>query len=94
MLNVSKRNTPENFKGGKVDMFIDQWKYITSDKYILSIIETGYKLEFESEPCLHCHKKEIMFSGKEERIIDELLEKLKGKKVINWVTPNRDQCFI
>jgi hypothetical protein len=48
ILNVSKlsqfRNTPENFKGGKVNMFINKWKQITSGKYILNIIETDARV--------------------------------------------------
>lgn len=48
------RNTPENFKGGKIIENVYQWRQLTSDKYILNIVESGYKLEFESEPCEHC----------------------------------------
>lgn len=37
----------ENFKGGRVEQFLNQWKTLTSDNEILSIIQ-GLQLEFIS----------------------------------------------
>ena len=36
--------------GGRVRFFTDQWKKITDDKWVLSTISKGYKLEFQNIP--------------------------------------------
>ena len=36
--------------GGRLRFFIDQWKKITDDKWVLSTISKGYKLEFQNIP--------------------------------------------
>lgn len=42
-----KQRDIENFKGGRVKQFLNQWKTLTSDNEILSIIQ-GLQLEFIS----------------------------------------------
>ena len=41
---------PELPVGGRLKFFIDQWRKITDDKWVLSTISKGYKLEFQSFP--------------------------------------------
>ena len=41
---------PELPVGGHLKFFIDQWKKITDNKWVLSTISKGYKLEFQSFP--------------------------------------------
>ena len=36
--------------GGRLKFFIDQWRKITDNKWVLSTISKGYKLEFQSFP--------------------------------------------
>ena len=36
--------------GGRLTLFLDNWKKITSDQWVLSVIKEGYKLEFLSIP--------------------------------------------
>ena len=86
-------NTPDNFIGGKISSFTPQWEIITSDRYILDIIQFGYKIEFSSMPCIDCNRKEIKFSGKEHNVINELLKKLTIKGVIEKVSPEPDQIL-
>ena len=40
-------NTPENFKAGKVKLFIHKWEKITTDKTILDALN-GYQLMFDT----------------------------------------------
>ena len=75
-------NTPDNFKAGKVAKFVDNWKQITTDASLLTVVSQGYHIEFESEPCSLCNRKEIHFYDKEKTIIDKLLYKFLEKDVI------------
>ena len=36
--------------GGRLRFFINQWIQITDDKWVLSTIKNGHKLEFQSLP--------------------------------------------
>lgn len=78
----SLKNRPENFKAGKVSLNYDRWTEITSDRKILNIIKNGYELEFMSDPCKLCSRKEIKFSDQEKTIISDLIMKLRDKGVV------------
>lgn len=78
----SLENRPENFKAGKVSLNYDRWTEITSDRKILNIIKNGYELEFMSDPCKLCSRKEIKFSDQEKTIISDLIMKLRDKGVV------------
>ena len=41
---------PEIPVGGRLTQFLDEWKMITSDKWVLAVIENGLALEFISKP--------------------------------------------
>ena len=41
-------NKANSFQAGNIKSFLENWKRITSDKYILDIIKHGLKLEFLS----------------------------------------------
>ena len=75
-------NTPENFKAGKISQFYEKWTTLTKDKFILDIVQYGYEIEFESEPCEGCNRIPINFNGKEREIISNLLENFESKGVI------------
>ena len=36
--------------GGRLRFFLQNWKKITDDQWVLSVIEEGYKLEFIQKP--------------------------------------------
>lgn len=86
-------NTPENFTAGKVGLFLKEWQKLTSDKFILDIINHGYKIEFSTLPCNQCNRSEITFSGKEAMIIDSLIEQLLCRQVIERVERMPDQVL-
>ena len=41
---------PEIPVGGRLSLFLQEWEKITSDKWVLNTIKTGYKLEFLVKP--------------------------------------------
>ena len=49
--NVTKTSISkaDSFQAGKIKIFLENWKGITSDKYIIDIFKHGLKLEFLSE---------------------------------------------
>ena len=44
------QESPEIPEGGRLRFFLDNWKKITNDQWVLSVIEEGYKLEFSGHP--------------------------------------------
>ena len=66
-------NNPENFKAGKIQENLEPWKSISNDRYLLGIVSQEIHLNFESEPCDNCSRKELKFKLHEELIIDDLL---------------------
>ena len=38
--------------GGRLSNFVEGWKRITNDPYVLSIVAMGYRLRFTSPPLL------------------------------------------
>ena len=81
-------NTPENFFGGKIAKFINQWEMLTSDSWILDIVK-GYKIEFEQLPFQQNLPNSIHFNTEECNIIRQEIQKLLHKEVIEITTP----CF-
>ena len=58
---MAKGRYPEIPVGGRLKFFIDQWKQITDDKWVLSTMANGYKLEFQSL---------LPFSGIRETVVN------------------------
>ena len=57
---VSLVMCPEIPVGGRLSHFLQNWQNITTDKWILSIIKSGYKLEFFQKPYWTGIKKTIV----------------------------------
>ena len=56
-LKVTRKNegmlTPQSVPvGGRLCQFVEGWKHITNDPYVLSIVAKGYRLHFRSPPIL------------------------------------------
>lgn len=68
-------NTPENFFGGKIAKFINQWEMLTSDSWIFDIVK-GYKIEFEQLPFQQNLPNSIHFNTEECNIIRQEIQKL------------------
>ena len=72
----------DSFQAGNIKKrFLENWKRITSDKYILDIVKHGLKLEFLSE-APHRKPFRVTYNTKENGIISQETGKLLKKKVI------------
>ena len=71
----------DSFQTGNIKHFPENWKRITSDKYILDIVKHGLKLEFLSE-APHRKPFQVTINTKENGIISQETSKLLKKKVI------------
>ena len=71
----------DSFQAGNIKHFLENWKRITSDKYILDIVKHGLKLEFLSE-APHREPFQVTYNTKENGIISQEIGKLLKKKVI------------
>ena len=86
------KNTPHNFKGGKVGLELEQWKKFTSDKWILEQIE-GVKLIFIQDKDMVKDKKEIQFSKEEDILVKAEVDKLIEKAVIKRTEFDEEQIL-
>lgn len=79
--------------GGRLRFFTDQWRQITDDKWVLSTIAKGYKLEFQSWPPLS-GIKETRVNAKNQDILNSEIQKLLEKAAIEPVPfAQRQQGF-
>ena len=80
VIKTSIRKT-DSFQAGNIKNVLENWKGITSDKYILDIVNHGLKLEFFSE-APHREPFRVTYNTKENNIISQEINKLLKKKVI------------
>ncbi|CAG2191971.1 unnamed protein product [Mytilus edulis] len=84
------QNFPNNFIGGKISLFFDRWKELTSDYWILDIIK-GYKLEFENIPTQINKPHPLVFNAIENQYVQQEIDKFITKRIIQPVTQTEDQ---
>ena len=58
--------------GGRLRFFLENWKQITDDQWVLSVIEEGYKLEFIKNPPQSGIKETLVLS----KYLNILIEKV------------------
>ena len=85
---ISKANS---FQAGNKN-FLENWKRITSDKYILDIVKHGLKLEFLSV-APHREPFRVTYNTKENDIISQEINKLLKKKVIVQTIAEKGDFF-
>ena len=66
-------NTPDNFVGGKIQHFYENWSRLTSDKWILNVI-CGYNIEFENTPIQNKKPKELVFNSHETNMVQREID--------------------
>ena len=49
--------------GGRLSRFLPFWQSITSDQWVLQVVEHGYRLEFESPPISTGRRKTVLHRG-------------------------------
>ena len=76
--------------GGRLSNFVEGWKRITKDPYVLSIVAKGYRLRFTSPPLLRQTPWEIRSPQGPEEILGmrEQITLMLQKNVIIEVPPN------
>ncbi len=78
------QNTPDNFRGGQLKLFLPEWQRITYDRWILNTI-LGYNIEMEVVPFQNCKPKPTMFSAYETALIDKEITQFLNKQIIEEV---------
>ena len=81
---MAKGRYPEIPVGGRLKFFIDQWKQITDDKWVLSTIANGYKLEFQSLPPFSGIRETVVIANN-QAILNLEIESLLQNAVIEPV---------
>ena len=82
----------DSFPSGNIQNFLENWKRITSDKYILDIVKHGLKLVFLNE-APHREPFQIMYNTKENDIISQEKSKNLEKKVIVQTIAEKEDFF-
>ena len=82
---ISLKHTPENFHGGQIAERIQEWKKLTSDKFILQMVR-GDTIEFENDIPTKYNAKDPSFSLVEEEEIQVILEEMLHKRIIRETT--------
>ena len=76
---------------GSSQIFLENWKKITDDQWVLSLIEEGYKLEFIQKPP-QSRLKETIVPRKNLDILNAEVAELLRKDAIEKVPPNERGC--
>ena len=76
--------------GGRLSNFVEGWKRITNDPYVLSIIAKGYRLRFTSPPLLRPIPWEIRSPQDPKEVLGmrEQISLMLQKNAITEVTPD------
>ena len=83
---------PEIPVGGRLRFFIQNWVKITQDQWVLSLIQEGYKLEFETIPSFN-GIKETKLPNENMSILLQEVDTLLQKQAIEKVDHNLNQGF-
>ncbi len=86
-------NTPDNFIAGKTALYLDQWKNITGDKWILQTV-CGYRMQLPSCPSQVHVPKPIQFDSSEQYLIDQEISRFLKCKIIEPVNGREPDEFI
>ena len=76
--------------GGRLRFFHKNWSMITSDPYILEIVQ-GYKLDLVEIPFQAFTPKPLLFSKTETELLDNEIRDLHAKNAIRVVQPTHGQ---
>ena len=78
-------NTMDNFRAGKTRDFLEKWKELTTDNWILQTI-SGYHVEIDRTPIQNFLPRQIKFSKYEHIKIQEELNRFLEGNIIEKVT--------
>ena len=66
-------NSELNFYGGKIANCYDAWKQLTSDKWILQVVQ-GFEIEFDSRPFQHFQPHPLRLGRSDKRALETALQ--------------------
>lgn len=72
--------------GGRLPQFLDNWKQVTSDPWVLDIIETGYKFSFVAQPPLTTKPLVTRLPPDQRNTLITLVDELLQKQAVIRVT--------
>ena len=81
-----------NFRGGQLENHVRQWRKLTNDPNILSII-SGDKTEFVDAPMIQHKARSPKFSDEEINLIKDEIDKLLSKGIMKE-TCHEDKEFV
>ena len=81
--------------GGRLSEFVEGWKRITNDPYVLSIVTKGYILHFKSPPLLRETPWEIRSPQGPEEILGmrEQISLMLQKNAVTEMPPNSPRFY-
>ncbi|CAC5392551.1 unnamed protein product [Mytilus coruscus] len=73
-------NTPDNFIGGKVIKFQENWMSLTSDNWVLDVVK-GYQIEFEQIPSQNKEPNMLQFNTDETNMVQLEIALVTGQRI-------------
>ena len=71
----------DNFYRGKISWFVDNWRQLTSDQWIIEQV-MGVKVQITSDPSQAFDRREISFPASELKLVEAEVSALEKKGVI------------
>ena len=78
------QNTPDNFEGGKLRHYVENWELLTTDPWVLNTV-SGSKIDFESSTEDVRRPNPIRFNRQEAIFVDQEVNKLASQNIIQKV---------
>jgi hypothetical protein len=75
------KNKVSNFQAGRLSSYVEQWKMLTSDEFILDMVTEAH-IELLTTPFQVKYPQKKLFSSKERLVIDSEIKSLLAKGVI------------
>ena len=93
MLHELLNNQPR-FIGGQLKFYLDRWKEITSDPFVLTAV-SSCEIEFDHEPTPSRHNftPEYKFSVGEQQAIDNEITEFLAKNIIELSSPEQGEII-
>ena len=74
---------------GRLRFFLENWKKLTNGTFILKVVQ-GYQIPLLSEPTQFSSPSEVQMNQEEQILVDQEIEKMFEKQVIQLVQPSKD----
>ena len=85
-------NTTDNFRGGKIVHYIDNWRCLTSDPWILQTVQ-GNVIELQDIPLQFNPPPPLGFCGNELQAVNNAVREFLDHHIIEPCTDSQEPCF-